>query len=653
MGGSQSVAAVSREQVLRASEPMRLIADAALQVMLERITPKDLLDMANPATCKNYILVIGGAFEQYFRSIDVMPVVRGTKNPKTIYFQRADVLTSSTPTKNPEIDKIIAAQRQEICVALGYFFTRFFQIFAALSLSIFDSAGIRQVSTFMGQYQGLVGGPTAALGGPVFAGPGAVVASGGGTQTFSFMRQYLEPGRLITLGYMNFYQLKARPGIYFSIKKTASEQSSGTAFVAYEISRGEFGSVPTYLIARINIRENRIIVDKVYLWKKSKTAMAAQTTYEQTSAFENIYIELDDTMRVVYPIQGSKDVIQQALSLLIRHIGKTIKSLDANPTSYVYPEISTTATTDYRRTDTRDIYGRATGEQRRASEVVPTSIRPIYDAVKSSYKPVAHCIARSLQLLQLDAVSGRAAPTFICNYKFISPNPSGLPRPGEAVTTSPGLASLGTLYNLFVNGTPQLTDDSRREYLELLQRLERIFASPSSISTSAPKMGDIRDKWELAMCKEIAGQRGIKDPMTQPLTVAPAQIQIARDGVKILWKRQLDHVREVDKLFALMFTIGKDRKININPRILEGGIPGLDGIAVLARRLLANYYVDCETSYKETVGKIVGRPGIVTVAPVVAAAATGAGPKEIRVIAPAAQRQVVAQQEGQFLAQRR
>lgn len=202
MGGSQSIAAVSREQVLRASEPMRLVADAALKVMLERITPKDLLDMANPTTCKNYILVIGGAFDQYFRSIDVMPVVRG-KGSKTIYFQRADVLTSSTPTKNPEVDKVIAAQRQEICVALGYFFTRFFQIFAALSLSIFDSASIRQGSTVLtqlGQYQGLVGGPaTAALGGPVLAGPGLPVRggaemSGGAVATgayFKFLEKYL------------------------------------------------------------------------------------------------------------------------------------------------------------------------------------------------------------------------------------------------------------------------------------------------------------------------------------------------------------------------------------------------------------------------------------------------------------------------------
>jgi hypothetical protein len=145
-------------------------------------------------------------------------------------------------------------------------------------------------------------------------------------------------------------------------------------------------------------------------------------------------------------------------------------------------------------------------------------------------------------------------------------------------------------------------------------------------------MDQIKDVWEKTLCESIAGQLGrTRDraaAMSQSITLGPAQIQIARDGIKKLWRRQVDHVAGVDKLFAMMFFI-KDRKINIHPNILKGGLPGLDSLAAISRKLLAGYYVDCESSYKDTVGKIVGIPVVAAaaapVAPVVQAQARAQG----------------------------
>jgi hypothetical protein len=622
--------------------------------MLERITPKDLLDMANPSTCKNYILVIGGAFEQYFRSIDVVPVVRGAKDSKTIYFQRADVLTSSTPTKNPATDKLIQAQRQEICVALGYFFTRFFQIFAALALSVFDSEMVRQGSSVLGQlgeYKGLVGGP-AGLGGPVLAGPGLAVRGGGGEQmggeldagrlgNYKFLANYLSESGRIKFGTSYAYPFKKYTNMYFTLKSASLSE----AYLLLSTGNSLFESQRDFILIHLYKPSNQRVDDfkiKVLGARKIEKGKEASkyNSAETITQFDNLFLKftLDSESRRVYvtsPLNGSNDdpKIGSAFYLLAKHIKNNYDKLGIG--EILEPLPSSESEAKYERA-----YNNGWGERRARTDTVPASIRPIYDAVSASYKPVAHCVARSLQLLQLDALrsmGGRAANSFICNYRFLAPNPTGLPRPGEAVTTSPGIAAMGTLYNVFVDGAPRLTDASKKEYLDLLRAFGAIFESP--VGDQNPRLDQIKDNWEKTLCGRIASSLGRKDVMAQQITLGAKQIGIASEGVKKLWSRQLEHVREVDKLFALMFMIDRDRKINIHPNILKGGIPGLDAIAAAARQVLAKYYVDCEASYKETVGKIVGMPVVV---PMAAAAAAAAAPKAVAAPAAAAAPQAAA-----------
>jgi hypothetical protein len=199
-----------------------------------------------------------------------------------------------------------------------------------------------------------------------------------------------------------------------------------------------------------------------------------------------------------------------------------------------------------------------------------------------------------------------------------------------------------------VDGAPRLTDASKKEYLELLRAFGAIFESPTGGQN--PRLDQIKDTWEKTLCGRIASSLGRKDVMAQQITLGTKQIGIASEGVKKLWKRQLEHVREVDKLFALMFTIDKDRKINIHPNILKGGIPGLDAIAAAARLTLAKYYVDCEASYKDTVGKIVGIPVVVPVAAAAAAPKVVAAP--VAVPQPQAARVPVGPQQPQQLGPR-
>ena len=121
---------VTRESLLKSTEPMRLLMNEAFNLMLKDLSIKDLLSLSSSSECNKYVIIMGKAFEKYFESIDLVPSLKD--EDKTIYFQKVDKLTS--------FDK---EQKQHICIALGYFFTLLFQIFAAIYFTIFDDDSIK------------------------------------------------------------------------------------------------------------------------------------------------------------------------------------------------------------------------------------------------------------------------------------------------------------------------------------------------------------------------------------------------------------------------------------------------------------------------------------------------------------------------------
>ena len=83
---------VSREGLLKSTEPMRLLMNEAFNLMLKDLSIKDLLNLGSSSECNKYVIIMGKAFEKYFESIDLVPSLK--EEDKTIYFQKADKLTS-------------------------------------------------------------------------------------------------------------------------------------------------------------------------------------------------------------------------------------------------------------------------------------------------------------------------------------------------------------------------------------------------------------------------------------------------------------------------------------------------------------------------------------------------------------------------------
>lgn len=609
---------------------MRLIADAALRVMFERITPKDLLDLGNPATCNKYVVVIGGAFDQYFRSIDVMPVLKG--KPATIYFQRADILTG-TAAGIPEAYK---KQRQEVCVLLGYFFKRFFQIYAALALSVFDSENIRQASGAFG----LLGGPgqpgQSAYGMPQLVGrvfdpkAGVAVRGGGGPAGLQGS----------SLGFLAPY-LSDTPTSLLVKQKTATDTASGEKLTGYAfrkyadmyLAQTQTGAVyvglksefATTLYFMVKIASRSSGTDNTRTLEFS--TILRNGTEVPVTGVSNVNLKLtykdtkngSERWKVVTPESLANAGVSRAIHTVVKHLNAN--AIDQSP----IPPLKA-SDVDKKKERDGDYYS---GERRvergyyrseqgigLGAERPPADLAGIVTALERT-RPAAHCVARSLQLLQLDALgpaSARVGQSYICNAKFLVPESAAdsIPRAGEKLSKSPGLASLEALYEVYQNGKVGLPEGSG-EYLQFLRTMEALFQASGAVGVKS--LASITSKRDKDVCDRILPAQ-VKDRQGTTIPLTGPALEAARKRVKELWGIHMAHVKAVDALFATMFSISGGNQIGVNPKIIAAGLPGLDALAAKSRELLMKYYTSCEGTYRAGVDDIVKTMPVVQVGPV-------------------------------------
>jgi hypothetical protein len=100
-----------------------------LQEMFRRSDLVDIYSLADPKRCDRYVVAGADALDRLFVKLRVNPL----KGPNgTLYFQSLDGLISGAP-------KDIKDKRKENCLELSFFFIRIFQIFGAVTISMFDN----------------------------------------------------------------------------------------------------------------------------------------------------------------------------------------------------------------------------------------------------------------------------------------------------------------------------------------------------------------------------------------------------------------------------------------------------------------------------------------------------------------------------------
>jgi len=407
-------------------------------------------------------------------------------------------------------------------------------------------------------------------------------------------------------------------------KTDRSRLSEGSLFIATNKGRTRFYELKLEVIGtdgnsslRVTGVRYQSLLDEALL--ASRVRFAGRTTRSDIDTYR-----IREVMRRAFGsengdveiVQSGADEYKFETSLGLQTFSEFMKSLKEQFDNVLGLRKTTTDYRDGRR-DTRV-----------AGEVIDSNLK-IVDTLTylQEKKPLAHCIARGLQLLGNKNPDGTFTPA-VCETKFLISkrdmddkvaSRTDVPDPGGKILTG-GLKSLANLfYDTLVIKSHKLVKSNRaiNDYIILMQRLVDIFLDPAAGETT-----NLKDT-----LKEVAGssleerKNKINHPEFMKLeNLSDSQMAALCSGLKIekmhprspegrgvleivgkLFGRQIIHAANCGNIFRQLFTtvsINGTVSVRINQNVFIKGVAELNRINDITRQLLIGYYTDCEGLYK-------------------------------------------------------
>lgn len=564
--------------------------DRLLEYSIHELTIQDFMKLSDPNHCKQYVMMMANQIQSHFYELQIVP---GVDRKGVLFFREAKDLTTAVKGQEKET-------KDRLCLQLAYFYVRIFQIYGALALSIVDDMRAMQTTRFTA----ITPSPTTATTGLQARGARPYLRGGAPLDlgAFRFLKSFLveddQPyGGRIPVRY---------PGITFSFDKTpytATGARRQQVSADYNYFHGEF-----HIRIRDAGRQESVLMIR-----------ARKDVYEVSGDIECTFTGLSyypaDTTSPRVTLKGDTFVDQFSgipLKFTVVKEGEgqaTQYRIDGRPVNEYMRDWFNRFIPQLRELlGSSDIpYSSSTADTTRRSETTPAGvprtldINPTLRALQDkSKRPHGHCAARALQLLGT-LPYGQAGESFICKAKFMDvggkPSSDGLPEKGASLRTSLGLASTEVLfYDLIADGRLAISQgDSMAEYTAYMKSLARLFMSgdPSTASASASGLQGLVNHRDAKLCATDGGI-AISDPTIRA--------QISSVAVQ-LFRRQWEHAKQCDRILQKLFVIQKEPsgayRIQLHPELLKKGIERVNEINHETRRLLAQYYVDCEAKYVE------------------------------------------------------
>lgn len=589
MGGAAS--SLNRQELLRATDSPKLLMDRILQYMLYELTPQDVFQMQDPDKCAKFLLLTANSLDRLFTEIEVFPVTdRGGK----IYFRRVENLV-----KPQESNMAYRAERQRTCLAIGYFYVRILQIYLSLAFTILDDPTIvpgAQATAGISRYalQGVRQLAPGRL--PVYQG---MVRGGAGGEKFTF-RDLEEAGILRPIG-NGKYRVKDADTDVIVEKR---DDTRGIAYKYYDlVSRKGDATFGFELKGRGDSRKSILITQTVRYTtdREGKQTAGIPVTKNKRFYLTDAY-KLDEVN--LYKTANK-------LGLFFQKLLEDLEAGNMTELDRVRTEEAEEAGAE------KEAKEAAVG--RRVAAPIKSSARvaalDFGDSLSAFLaRPVAHCLARSFQLLDINALGSsvpKEATTYICRSRFMDDKDATgkvihniIVPDGRAITTVPGLQSLNFLYFVMTQAI-QLTSETREQLKAGLDRLSTAFVGPEPLKVQAKDV----------TLQTMSGLKGRRPRICASHADADGRvgakgIAAARAGVGRLWAYQKQHVLKVDALFRKLFMVdrSKPRQLGLafHPELLKRGIPAVEQIAAQARTHLVDYYTNCEDMYNAAVESMSG-----------------------------------------------
>jgi hypothetical protein len=247
-------------------------------------------------------------------------------------------------------------------------------------------------------------------------------------------------------------------------------------------------------------------------------------------------------------------------------------------------------------------------------------------------KPLAHCVARGLQLLgNRDPTTG-IMDSAVCRTKFLISKKEyeekitdrgDVPAPGGKIADMGGIQALSNLFYdtiRFKSNNLTRSHKSMNDYIEFMKKMAEQFLSTSkaeSIKDSYKSIASLTSEKEKEAQLEYHKTEKLEsitdEKMNEWCAVlkdnfqfdpkTPAGKEILRK-VGLLFGRQVKHAANCGNIFRQLFTtvsINGIVSVRINKLVYMKGVLELNRINDLARNLLIQYYDNCEEIYREGV----------------------------------------------------
>jgi hypothetical protein len=615
MGAGQSIpSTLTRQKAYELTRDTRGMMDVLLDYMLKEITVRDFLALSNPTECKKYVVFLANNLYKHFYELQIRPV---KDKQGVIAFRPVSELTK--PSESDE------AERQSLCLVLAYFYTRIFQIYGALALTVIDDA---RVLTESGVLPYLTEGARKGLLPPGYrpytSTGGAIAAASLGN--FNFLRSYLIDERDSLRGYLTLYtgEANSKGRIYFA-PKIEERDEFGRPITTSTISEAKlqrgiffigYSGGKLYSQLEAYARNEGIDVDTKFTFGKLKFYKKEGTTPETIEIPSDV---LPQKQIIIQRTSGAKAYIYS-----IKGSTKTIPEFFNDTFAKVVEFIKRNTTEEagtIRSPSGVIISETGTAEELRLAKMVQALTRD---------KPLSHCIARAMQLLNTYPLGkDTEGVSYICKAKFLEQTKatatgtkttvsrSGIPQPGSSLDTSPGIFALSQLFYDTIDATPKIkigtegNPSTLDKYIEFMIKMGKDFGDTYAVSklTGPPDptrdtivkagIGAIRNKRDQALCKDIP----------ENLQIPSQNVSSVYDVVNRLLQIQVKHSAECGKIIKLLFNIERDKgsnryRISLSDNIIKKGFPEIQRINYLARDVLVNYYSNCENTYAQGMKKV-------------------------------------------------
>jgi hypothetical protein len=567
--GSSVSQDLTRQRVHDKVHDTRVMLDIILKYMLQEITVRDFMALSNPSECKKYVLFMANDLYKHFYELQIFPE---KSKGSFIVFRKADELVGSASDQ----------EKQSLCLILSYYYTRIFQIYGALALTLIDDVNFMTSTGLTDLAKDRLYTP----GNPLFQRIHGGNMSGGALpelRMYEFMKPYIQKENDTYIhdykGYKLRYNGNTKGYVYFQPKEGNSEQK-GVFVFEYSGAKARY-----YLQSTVTDR-----VGSANFGLSFRDIYFKEGDIEKRISIDYDYPKTVEVVRANDKYTIDREDISVALN---RIFSKIIDSLQT------YDKIKkVNATVREEREET------GTVEELRLHRIIRNL---------TGVKPLGHCVARALQLLRAQPIDNQQGVSYICKTKFLDTGKgtsrSGIPDRGESIDSSPGLSSLALLFYDTINiGTPKLIignkkrQDSNETSLEQYVKFMKLMA----IRFGDNKEGDKEREMDPKL-----GLKGIKNRRDEQLCQnQPDNIYIPSDAsqkvfliVKDLFKIQETHAEACGKILNLIFNITRDSAgrphVALSRNILEKGFPEIDRINHIARDQLIKYYSNCEYRYVE------------------------------------------------------